>query len=511
MVEKKNNPTITQPQPPFLVGYEIFVRSFADSNHDGIGDLPGLTAKLDYVANLGADAIWLMPVNSSPSYHGYDVTNYFDINPQYGSKQDFRVLVAEAHKRGIKVLMDLVLNHTSAQHPWFKQSVLNKKHPYRQYYSWQSRQASERHIRKENLEEDSDNPIQWHPYPLWRKRFPYTADYFYAYFWEGMPDLNYAFKPVRKKAIEIGKYWMEEFGVDGYRLDAAKHIFPDHRHADNVIWWKEFRQALEKVNPATWLLGEVWDEPEVVSPYFSGLHSLFNFHLASQIIGSVKTENAGNLVADLCEVRNFYLQTNPSFTDTIFLTNHDQDRIMSQLGNSPTKAQLAAAILFSLPGIIFLYYGEELGMTGVKPDENIRTPFPWGKADPLQTCWAPSHTSGLFQLATAQEQQEMTTSVYAYYRKLIAFRKQEAWLSHAATAEVGFTIPASVLGVSRQAPDGTKWLFLHNLSGSKQSIALPQKTSFSVGDFPLSQWKKQTGHALEMAPYASLILSEKPS
>ncbi|MCS6832546.1 MAG: alpha-amylase family glycosyl hydrolase, partial [Flammeovirgaceae bacterium] len=259
--------------------YEVFVQSFADSNGDGIGDLEGLRNRLDYLTELGITALWLMPIHPSPSYHKYDVTDYYDIHPDYGTKEDFKRLVNDAHQRGIRVVIDLVLNHTSAQHPWFEVSKKDKKNPFRDYYVWANYDSIAKEIQKKEITLDSDNLTQWHA-PDGNKQ---ADEYYYGFFWSGMPDLNYDNPKVRQEVFNIGAYWLTEMGVDGFRLDAAKHIFPDDRPEDNHAWWVEFRREMEKVRPDVFLLGEVWDKTEVVAPYLKGLTSVFNFDLALAI------------------------------------------------------------------------------------------------------------------------------------------------------------------------------------------------------------------------------------
>src|SRR2546429_7155574 len=189
------------------VCYEIFVRSFYDSNGDGIGDLNGLIQKLDYVAGLGVDCIWLMPVAASPSYHGYDVSDYYRVEPAYGSNDDFKRLVVEAHRRGIVVLVDMVLNHSSSEHPYFQAALRDTTSPYRTWYRF------------------SPTPLGKGPWggEAWH-RSPVRDAYYYGVFWSGMPDLNYQTPAVREEANKIATFWLREMGVDGFRLDAVPYV-----------------------------------------------------------------------------------------------------------------------------------------------------------------------------------------------------------------------------------------------------------------------------------------------
>lgn len=242
------------PQPS-TVFYEVFVRSFADSNGDGIGDFKGLTRKLDYLndgnpdtdSDLGIGGIWLMPINPSPSYHGYDVTDYRQINPDYGTLDDFREFLNEAHKRGIKVIMDLVVNHTSKEHPWFKEAAADKSSSYRDWYVWAEDSGT---ATSGSSAAGSGNP--WHSV---------RGDHYLGIFWEGMPDLNFDNPKVRKEITATGQFWLKQ-GVDGFRLDAAKHIYEDLQTDKsqattdkNVAWWQEFRSGLKEVKPDAYLVG----------------------------------------------------------------------------------------------------------------------------------------------------------------------------------------------------------------------------------------------------------------
>ena len=198
------------------VCYEIFVRSFYDSDGDGIGDLNGVTQKLDYIndgnprskRDLGADCIWLMPVAESPSYHGYDVSDYYRVERDYGTNDDFKRLVAEAHRRGIKVLVDMVLNHASSEHPFFQEALRDTASPYRDWFRWSATKPDQKGPWGQEV---------WHHSPV-------RDEYYYGIFWSGMPDLNYENPAVREEAKKVARFWLEEMGVDGFRLDAVPYL-----------------------------------------------------------------------------------------------------------------------------------------------------------------------------------------------------------------------------------------------------------------------------------------------
>jgi alpha-amylase len=366
----------TRPERPWWsdrVFYEVFVRSFQDSDGDGIGDLQGLTNRLDQLNDgnpattddLGVTALWLMPVAESPSYHGYDVVDYRKIESDYGTADDFRAMMAAAHERGIAVIVDLVLNHTSRDHPWFR-DALTAGSAHDDWYLWSdTRPAIAR----------SDGAPVWHEA---------GGRFYYGYFWEGMPDLNIENPEVTAELDDIGRFWIEEMGVDGFRLDAARHLIEDGEKLGNTpatfSWLEGFRQRLKADHHDALVLGEVWDATSMSSRYVrdGSLDLSFDFGLASATILSLRSGDAGSLRAAEAEVIDAY----PAGGLATFLTNHDQNRSFDQLDHDMPAARLAATLLLTSGGVPFIYYGEELGMTGRKPDERIRTPMHWDATGP---------------------------------------------------------------------------------------------------------------------------------
>ncbi len=412
---------------PAGVYYEIFVRSFADSNGDGIGDLNGITAKLDYLDNLGISGIWLTPVMPSPSYHKYDVTDYKAIDPEYGTLDDFRNLVEEAHRRDIKIIIDLVLNHTSNQHPWFIRAAENDP-SFRNYYVWSSPDSIRNEIAKKKITFDSDNITQWH-----KNQIDTLSDYYYGFFWGGMPDLNMDSPAVRNEISSIGKFWLEDMQVDGFRLDAARHIYPSDRQTSNHAFWKWFRNEMTQYNPNVYLVGEVWAQAPEVAPYLTGLPSLFNFDLAYNISAVVNLKkDTLHFVERYLSIQKYYQAHSANYTDAVFLRNHDQNRILTELMDDQQKLKTAVSILMTLPGIPFLYYGEEIGMKGKKPDEHIREPFLWASRDEdvFRTKWITPEYSNDQTVLSLKNQMQDAYSVYNFYRKWIQFRNQSALMTN---------------------------------------------------------------------------------
>jgi alpha-amylase len=484
---------------PNAVSYEIFVRAFADGSGDGIGDFKGLTAKLDYLQDLGVKGLWLMPIHPSPSYHKYNVTDYKAIHPDYGTMEDFEHFLAEAHNRDIRVVLDLVINHSSSQHPWFLTALADSTSPYFDFYVWD---------RAENITSmyvdvtgpDSDNRRRWNPTDA------YDGLYFYAYFYGGMPDLNFDNLALRDTIYDIGRFWLEK-GVDGFRLDAAKHIFPDDRAEDNHAFWEEFRAEMERVNPDVLLVGEVWASTDIVKPYLTGLRSLFNFDLGYAIMNAVMTGRGEGLAARHASILNEYLQVTEDFVDATFLTNHDQTRVMSEL-NDIDKARVAASVLLTLPGAPYLYYGEEIGMFGRKPDPNIREPMLWQPTpDPLRSLWRANSHSTEENVRPVSVQLEDPASLLQHYRTLIHLRHRTPALNYGGLLPVDGLDPRLV-AFERNHRLGNA-LVLHNVSEEVVEIALPSSlTHFNSVLWESAGSSLAPGGVIELPANGSLILTQ---
>lgn len=412
------------------VFYEIFVRSFADSTNgplanDGIGDLQGLVEKLDYLndgdpattSDLGITGIWLMPINPSPSYHGYDVTDYYGINPQYGTRADFERLLAECHRRGIRVIVDLVLNHTSSAHPDFRRALAGDP-KYRDWY----------------LFVDPDEvPQSLGPWGqvVWQK----SGDQrYFGMFWSGMPDLNYRNPQVTAEAYRIADFWLDEMHVDGFRLDAIRHLVEDGDvmvdTPATLAWLKGFQAHVHGGGRRPLVVGEVWTHTETVSEYVrqGTLDAAFEFDLADAILDAADSGTRDELAYTLGNVAASY----PRNQFASFVTNHDQDRIASVLHQDPAKLKLAAALLLTGPGVPFLYYGEEIGQVGAKPDEMIRNPMPWtGGANAGFTAAARpwERLQKGHETRNVAAQSADPASLLNHYRRLIRLRQSEPALA----------------------------------------------------------------------------------
>ncbi len=450
------------PTTPVEIVYEVYVRSYCDGNSDGIGDLPGLISKLDYIHDLGATAIWLMPVHPSPSYHKYDVTDYYTIHPDYGTMTDMDRLIKEVHQRGMKIILDLVINHTSSEHPWFVASTSSPDDPHRQYYVWKDYEEVKDAIFKKSATFDSDNLTQWHEWPG-------DAERYYGFFWKGMPDLNFDHPPVLEEVYAIGKFWLDK-GIDGFRLDAAKHIYPDDRFDDTRRFWEEFTTTMRTYNPEVKIIGEVWADPFMLAKLFKGLPSLFNFELSKAIPEAILMGDAGKFISVWESIRRTYNASAVPFEDALLLSNHDMNRIGSTLGGDPGKSKLAAALLLTLPGTPYIYYGEEIGMLGVKPDIHLREPFPWDENPLMNTRWEKPVYSVSPQVLSLADQMKDPASIYHHYKKWIAIRKENPVL-HSGTLTFRDMQNNAVLSYTVGDDTTTCWV-VHNLSDNEVSFPI---------------------------------------
>ncbi|MCS6990791.1 MAG: alpha-amylase family glycosyl hydrolase [Chitinophagales bacterium] len=471
--------------------YEIFIRSFRDSNHDGIGDINGIRESLDYLADLGVGGIWLTPFFPAPSYHNYDPVDLLDVDSSYGTMLDFRLLVEEAHKRDMLVLMDFVANHTSWKHAWFERAIKGEE-PYRSYYLWQA---------------DAPQPKegQWHRLPG-----PTThREKYYACFSRTMPDLNFDHPHVRRQIIRAACWWLQRTDVDGFRLDAAQHIYPSDNTAANVKWWAEFAAAVRVVKPRVLLIGECWNKVTHQAAYLEALDGVFNFELAEGIQQAVLEENAMDLPQRIAQMLQTYGSFRSPFVHCIFLSNHDMTRIYSVLKHSIEKMRMAACLLLTLPGLPFIYYGEEIGMRGLKPDPYLREPFLWSKnvQQAGQTHWLRARYTTRRVVEPAQEQRQRPNSLLNYYRKLIGLRRCSPALSRGDFIPLQTAHPA-LMAYERRCCQQVL-LIVHNLSSKSQRISADWLTADASVVFRSQSGAMHQGTYLSLPSYSSVIL-QKP-
>ncbi len=359
--------------------YQIYPRSFADSNGDGIGDLPGVIAKLDYLESLGVETLWLSPFYDSPQADfGYDIRDYFNVAPEYGTLEDARRLIEEVHARGMKIVFDMVLNHTSNQHPWFLESRSSRDNPKSDWYIWRDGRGPSGRRRPNNWRAVVGGS-GWH----WD---PGRGQYYWASFLPFQPDLNYRNPEVKSAMLEVVRHWLRQ-GVDGLRLDIFNAIFKDASFADNPFSLRPiptednphgffqhhlhtidhpdtiaFAQELRKVtdefgDPPRFMVGEVFGDPVTLRRYCGdeadGLHMVFLFK-------TLRMRFAARNVREL--VREIERAFPEPYTPTYVFGNHDRPRLSLRLENQRHKAKLFATLQLTVRGVPFVYYGEEIGM-----------------------------------------------------------------------------------------------------------------------------------------------------
>ena len=493
------------------VCYEIFVRSFCDSNRDGIGDLNGITSKLDYLQELGIEAIWISPIQPSPSYHKYDVTDYYGIDREYGTLEDFKNLLTEVHKRGMALYMDLVINHTSSQHDWFKQARKDPNGKYRQYYWWMDPDEIEAlGVAEREITDDAHVVYPWHSNKGESQKY-------YAMFWKEMPDLNYDYPPLREEVYKIVRYWLQDIGVDGFRLDAARHIYPTWMKEKNPVFWEEFGKVAEAAKPGAYTVGEVWAKAQEVAPYFKGLKANFHFDLSTAIQKMIRTGRDAGTVEALIKDYALFGTHNPDFIDATMITNHDQVRIGSIAQGNIAQMKLAAVILLTLPGQPYIYYGEEIGMLGVKPDEHIREPFLWTdhRSDPQRALWQKPKYSRRRNVRAVSMQTSDPDSLLNHYKHLINLRKRLPGLGQVLHPNLQPALPGQghrkyILAYYRPHPSGPT-LIINNLSNKNRKVFLDEdaKTYGHILFQSNGEAELHPSYVL-LLPFSSIILSLHP-
>ena len=420
------------PDDNYRTFYEIFVYSFCDSNSDGIGDLQGVISKLDYLQELGITGIWLMPIHPSTTYHKYNVSDYYAIDPDYGTMEDFEALIAACDQRGINVIIDLVLNHTGSEHPWFKEAT--------QYL--------------QNLPESAEPNVQECKYldyyffsreqgngsrPVSGTDWYYTGMFDFA-----MPDLNLGNEAVRQEIEDIMRFWLDK-GVSGFRLDAAKEFYTGQVSKNvEVLSW--IQQTATSIKPDCYLVAEVWDTFAQITDYYeSGITSIFDFPFGNSDGKIVKVVNgAGNhsivttYASALEKADRAYSGNNPNYIDAPFLSNHDVGRIAGFVSRDENKMKLAGAMNILMSGNVFIYYGEEIGMPGSGNDPSKRAPMYWNAARDNGTTDLPPECElpDSYPLGSLEEQRNDDASIYNYYRQAIAIRNALPVISHGDTTVV---------------------------------------------------------------------------
>ncbi len=406
------------PDDNYRTWYEIFVYSFCDSDGDGYGDLQGVISKLDYLEELGVNGIWFMPIHPSQSYHKYDVRDYYDIAPEYGTMADFEELIAQCNARDIHVIIDLVLNHTGDDHEWFLAAAEYLKQlpagaepdssecKYVDYYFFSREPGSGYHAIEGS---------EW---------------YYEGMFSPDMPDLNLANENVLADIADIMQFWIDK-GVAGFRLDAAKEFYSGNLDANiEVLNWIQTTAQSKKED--VYLVAEVWESFRNIAQYYqSGITSIFDFAFGNndgKIMSVLRNAGSATTVASyataLEQADTAYSESNPNYIDAPFLSNHDVGRIAGFAGRDENKTKLAGAMNLFMSGSAFIYYGEEIGMVGGGNDPSKRAPFVWNEARDNGTTQLPPDCDlpDEYPFGSLETQRNDDSSVYNYYRQAVAIR-----------------------------------------------------------------------------------------
>ncbi len=377
--------------------YQIFVRSYCDSDGNGVGDFNGVTEKLDYIRDMGYTGIWLMPINPSPSYHGYDVTDYYDVNPDYGTLEDYDNLVKKAHEKGIKVIIDLVVNHSSDQHPWFKagaafQNGQGGDSKYAGYYNWSA---------------------------IPQNKYTQIGNVYYeSQFDKSMPDLNLSNPVLRNEVDNIIKFWISDRNTDGFRLDGC-YYYCSTGTTDSAEFCKFIHDTAVKYNENAYIVGECWGPNRNVLEstfYQSGIDSFFDFDVTNEVVKAVNNSSASSMW-------NSVNKTYSAAAGNIaapFLSNHDngKGRIAGRVARDEDKIKFAYGLLSMFSGNTFTYYGDEIGMTAVRTcsDPDLRIGMLWDDVANVTTPPPGASANPEYLFGSVKDQSEDANSILNYYK-----------------------------------------------------------------------------------------------
>lgn len=438
------------------VVYEIFVGSFYDSNEDGIGDLKGITSQLDYLQTLGIGEIWLTPIHPSDSYHKYDVLDYKAVDPSFGTMEDFEELVQEAKKRNIGILLDLVLNHTSVNHPWFieaKENQLNNtcgETNKCEYYNFTTQKES-------NTTKLS------------------TKLYYQTVFGSHMPDLNLSNEDVKTEIKSIVSFWLDK-GIAGFRLDAPLHYYGSADKNNVFLSW--LNDTVKAIKSDALIVGEVWsDEATILSHYESNVDSFFNFPASSvdgKIVTTIRSKSGQDLAEWIVNNNNKINAINPNAINSMFLSNHDQGRSAAFFANNNDQARLMVNVMMLSPGMPYLYYGEEIGMLGSGIDQNKRLAMPWGYKNDKGQCVDPKDSNYAVELdTTVTKQMKDNTSLWTHYQQAIQLRNQyTSWIG--GNYEVIDLHDPTVFAI-KQVKDNEIIYVIHNFDTEVKTIEMDEQ------------------------------------
>lgn len=485
------------------VFYEIFVSSFSDSDGDGVGDLRGIINRMDYLndgdptsgLSLGVEGLWLTPIFTSPSYHKYDVANYYEVDPQFGTMEDLQELIDLCHQRGVKVILDLPINHTSTQNQWFKSFtnahlMQNERNAYYDFYTW--------------LEDGDTTPAGRHFARVAGRTLLYEAN-----FSDEMPELNFDNEAVRQAVLDVAKFYLN-MGVDGFRFDAAKYIYYGD-NAKSAEFWQWYLGELRQVKANVYTVAEVWDGDGVIDQYLSAT-SCFNF-TASQTAGIIAETAKGGDANRLTNYVESYLNNVSAKSDvalgTLFISNHDMDRAAGYLPVASGYMKVAANLYLLSPGSPFIYYGEEIGLRGSRggsnTDANRRLAMVWGDGDTITDPDGATYTKqtkdGVAQLISKGD------SLLTHYKQLLMIRRANPEIARGEYHALTFT--GTKVGGFTATWNGSTVAVIHNTTDKEQTVDLSAVTELSFTILSAYAGNGQAaleGTVLTLGPQTSAVL-----
>jgi len=526
--------------------YQIYVRAFKDSNKDGHGDLQGLLQNLDYLKELGVDCVWLMPIYPSPlKDDGYDIADFLNIDEAFGTIDDFKGLLKAAHERGLRIIMDLVMNHTSIEHPWFQAARTDRKSPYRDYYVWSD--TNQKYKDARIIFVDSE-PSNW----TWDD---VAGQYYWHRFYASQPDLNYDNPKVQEEMLATARFWLD-LGVDGFRADAVPYLFErENTTSENLpethAYLKKLRAYIDENYPGRILLCEANQWPENVRPYFGNgdeFHMCFHFPIMPRIYMAIKKGRADDLLAILS--RTPPIPENCQWCT--FLRNHDEltlemvtpeerqwmwdqyapeprmrlnlgirRRLAPLLDNDRRKIELIHSLLFTLPGSPIIYYGDEIGMGDNiwLPDRNgVRTPMQWDSTmnggfseGPSEKLFLPVINDGVYGPGSVnvKNQRQDRGSLLNNIRRMLKTRKQHPSFG---VGEIEWVDCLNDrIAAFRRHTKEESILVIHNLNDSNEIVNIESSSRGVLREILTDKLYETKGNQLstKLEPYQFIWLEEK--
>jgi maltose alpha-D-glucosyltransferase / alpha-amylase len=521
------------------VFYQVSVRAFKDSNGDGYGDLRGLEEKLEYIRDLGIDCLWLMPIYPSPlKDDGYDIADFYNVAEMYGTLDDLKSLINSAHALGIRIIMDLVLNHTSDEHPWFQASRADRSSPFRDYYVWSD---TDQKYKDARIIFTDTEPSNW----AWDEQ---TGQYYWHRFYASQPDLNFDNPKVQEEMFNVARFWLD-LGIDGFRADAVPYLFErEGTNCENLpethAYLKKLRAFLDANYPDRILLCEANQWPEDVRPYFGNgdeFHMGFHFPIMPRIYMALKKERPDDMIEILrrtppipenCQWCTFLRNHDELTLEMVTLEERDwmweqyaseprmklnlgiRRRLAPLLDNDRHKIELANSLLFTLPGSPIIYYGDEIGMGDNLdlPDRNgVRTPMQWNDSPNAGFTTGTPFTEFVqgelgYQRVNVASQLIDKDSLFHSISRMINIRKQHHTFGRGSMKWVEADNPSFAI-YTRQYRDETL-LIINNLGSSPQTISLPIEYHADYVDL-VSRTVQRVGSSLTLQSYAYLWLKRK--